>query len=89
MLKTLHVRAGDDVRPIGAPPSTAHPDYRVSSNGVALGAGKLDASQVSGSEYLGLPLSHRSWARAVERRLGRAAGQDGDDVMAQSWNPYE
>jgi len=86
-LKTLHIRADIDIVPVAEKAGPNFPDFRVLSGGVELGAGWLNISQVTGSEYLGLTLSHPDVGpRTIKCQLGRAAGQDDDDVFALIWN---
>ncbi len=89
-LRTTRVRADIEIVPVQDKPSANHPDYRVLSNGVDLGAGWLNIGQISGREYIGLTLAHPDLGpRTIKVTLGRAAGQDDDDVFALIWNPED
>ena len=86
-LRTLHVRCDIEIVPVPDKASPNHPDYRVLSGGVDLGGGWLNIGEVSGREYIGLTLAHPDLGpRALKLKLGRAAGQDDDDVFALIWN---
>ena len=87
-LHTLNIRAEIDVLPVRAKLSPAHPDYRVTASGVEIGAGWDNIGQVSGEQYVSLTLAHPDLGpRAYKVNLGRAAGQDDDNVYAMIWNP--
>jgi uncharacterized protein (DUF736 family) len=87
-LKTLRVNVEIDIIPVHEKPAANFPDYRILSSGVELGAGWLNIGQISGEEYVGLTFSHPDVAPHVLKcKLGKAAGQDDDDVFALIWNP--
>lgn len=89
-LKTMRIHADIDIIPVREKPVANFPDYRVVSNGVELGAGWINVGQVSGNEYVTLNLSHPDVGPSVIKcQLGRAAGQDDDDVFALIWNPED
>ena len=89
-LRTLNVRADIDILPIVDKTSAAHPDFRVTAAGVEIGAGWLNVGLVSGQTYVALSLSHPDIGpRTYKVKLGRAAGQDDEDVFALIWNPED
>jgi uncharacterized protein (DUF736 family) len=88
-LKTMTIRAELLVTPIkGKKSSDSAPDFRVTSNGVEIGAGWIRTGQASGKEYVSLSLSAPELGpKPLYANLGRMAGQDDDDVFALIWNP--
>ena len=89
-LRTLNLRADIELVPVRDKPSPAYPDYRVVASGIELGAGWNNVGQVKGQEYVGLTLAHPDIGpRTYKVKLGRAAGQDDDDVFALIWNPED
>jgi len=93
-LKTLSVQAPILISPVkGKKSSDSAPDYRVTSDGVEIGAGWLRTGQVSQKEYVSLSLvapelaSMMGKGKAVYANLGKAADQDDPDVYALIWNP--
>ena len=66
------------------------PDYRVYSQAVEIGAGWIKKGKTLGEEYVSLSLADPSFGgRKLYANLGRAAGQDDDDVLAVIWNPTD
>ena len=64
------------------------PDYRVFSNNVEIGAGWIKKGKTSGEDYVSLSFSDPSFGK-LYANLGRAAGQDDENVFAIIWNPGE
>ncbi len=89
-LRTLSFRGDIDVTPISDKTSPAHPDYKVSASGVEVGAGWVNINQTTGKPYVRLVVAHPDISpRTIKINLGRAAGQDDDDVFALIWNPED
>ena len=89
-LRTLNVRTDIEILPVVDKASPAYPDFRVTAAGIDIGAGWLNVGQVSGQPYIGLTLAHPDIGpRAYKVKLGRAAGQDDEDVFALIWNPED
>jgi uncharacterized protein (DUF736 family) len=89
-LKTLSFRAPIDILPNTAKTGDNQPDYRVYSQAVEVGAGWLRTSESSGKEYVSLSLSDPAFgSKKLYVNLGRAAGQDDEDVFAVIWNPAD
>jgi uncharacterized protein (DUF736 family) len=66
------------------------PDYRVYSNNVELGAGWVKKGKTSGEDYVSLSFADPSFGpKKLYANLGRAAGQDDDNVFAVIWNPAD
>ncbi|KKW92498.1 DUF736 domain-containing protein [Sphingobium chungbukense] len=64
------------------------PDYRVMSGGVELGGGWIRTGEVSQREYVRLSMAAPELGpNTLYANLGRAAGQDDEDVYAIIWNP--
>ena len=59
------------------------PDFRISSGASDLGAGWIKTGKESQREYVSLRIFHPEiLRRPIYANLGRAAGQDDDDVFA-------
>jgi uncharacterized protein (DUF736 family) len=86
-IKTLSIRAEIEILPNGHKESGNQPDYRVSAGGVEVGAGWMRKSESSGRDYVSLSLAAPEFGpRRLYANLGRAAGQDDEDVFAIIWN---
>jgi uncharacterized protein (DUF736 family) len=89
-LRTLSIRADIAVVPVGEKASSNQPDFRVTSQGIEIGAGWLRKGQTSGKEYISLSISAPEFgAKALYANLGRAAGQSDPDVYALIWSPQD
>ena len=87
-LKTLTFRAAVSIVPNPDKKTDEQPDYRVIADGVEVGAGWKKLGESSGQEYVSLSLSDPSFGpQKLYANLGRAAGQDDDDLFAIIWNP--
>ena len=87
-LHTLNFRGDIEVLPVRDKASPAHPDFRVTSNGIDIGAGWVNHNRTSGEPYTSLNIAHPDIGpRAYKVNLGRAADQDDDKVFAMIWNP--
>lgn len=88
-LKTLSIRADIEIVANDAKTSDSHPDYRVTSGGVEIGAGWNRRSQSSGQDYVSLSLAAPEFGpRRLYANLGRAAGE-AEDRFAIIWNPAD
>src|SRR5487761_1332444 len=89
-LKTLSIRAEIDLVPNAGKTAENQPDFRVLTKGYEIGAGWLRRGETSGKEYVSLSLAAPEFGpRKLYANLGRAAGQDDDDVFAVIWNPAD
>ncbi len=89
-LKTLSIRADIEVVPNASKNGDSQPDFRVMTRGYEVGAGWLRKGETSGKEYVSLSLAAPEFGpRKLYANLGRAAGQDDDDVFAVIWNPAD
>lgn len=89
-LKTLSIRAEIEIVPNTRKSGDTHPDYRVLSAGVEVGAAWNRRSESSGNDYVSLSLSAPEFGpRRLYANLGRAAGQGDDDNFAIIWNPAD
>ena len=87
-LKTLAFRSPVSIVLNAEKKSDEQPDYRVIAGNVEIGAGWKKHAESSGQEYVSLSLSDPSFGpQKLYANLGRAAGQDDDDVFAIIWNP--
>ncbi len=76
--------------PNAAKGAANQPDFRVLTKGYEIGAGWLRTGETSGKEYVSLSLAAPEFGpRKLYANLGRAAGQDDDDVFAVIWNPAD
>lgn len=88
-LRTLSISADISIVPTRKT-SDNQPDYRVVAGGVEVGAGWIRRSETSGNDYVSLSLAAPEFGpRRLYANLGRAAGQDDDDVFAIIWNPND
>ena len=88
-LRTLSISAEISIVP-ARKTSDNQPDYRVVAGGVEIGAGWNRHSETSGNDYVSLSLAAPEFGpRRLYANLGRAAGQDQNDVFAIIWNPND
>jgi len=95
----INIRCDSDTnRPAGLPPRRIlfnliigrKSDYRVVTSGIEIGAGWQRTSRDSGASYVSLSLAAPEFGpRKLYANLGRAAGQDDDNVFAVIWNPAD
>jgi uncharacterized protein (DUF736 family) len=89
-IKTLSIRADIDIVPNNSKATDTQPDFRVLTQGVEIGAGWVRKGEVSGKDYVSLSLAAPEFGpRKLYANLGRAAGQDDEDVFAVIWNPVD
>ncbi|WP_395336812.1 DUF736 family protein [Novosphingobium sp. BL-8H] len=89
-LRTLSIRAEIEISPNPRKSADTHPDFRVTSSGVEVGAGWMRRSEASGNDYVSLTLAAPEFGpRRIYANLGRAAGQDDEDSFAIIWNPAD
>ncbi len=89
-LVTLSVKAPIEVRRNSSKSADIQPDYRVWSDGVEIGAGWIRVAEQSGRAYVSLSFATPEFGpRRIYANLGRAAGQDRDDVFAIIWTPAD
>ncbi|AMU94225.1 hypothetical protein AOA14_06345 [Sphingopyxis terrae subsp. terrae NBRC 15098] len=89
-LITLSIKAPIEIRPNRGKASDVQPDYRVWSDGVEIGAGWIRVAEQSGRPYVSLSLATPEFGpRRIYANLGRAAGQDRDNVFAIIWTPAD
>jgi uncharacterized protein (DUF736 family) len=89
-LKTVSIRAEIDIIPNRDKSAETHPDFRVFTQGVEIGAGWIRRGENSRKDYVSLSLAAPEFGpRKLYANLGRAAGQDDDSVFALIWNPAD
>lgn len=89
-LKTLSIRADIAILPVADKASDTHPDFRVMSQGIEIGAGWNRVGQTSGKPYVSLSIAAPEFgSRTLYANLGRAAGQSDPDVYALIWSPQD
>ena len=89
-LRTLSIRASIELVPNRRKANDSQPDFRVESDGVEIGAAWVRKSETSGNDYVSMSVAAPEFGpRRIYANLGRAAGQDDDDVFALIWNPND
>ena len=90
-LRTLTIPGVDiEIVPNGHKANDRQPDYRVTANGVEVGAAWNRRSETSGNDYASLSLAAPEFGpRRLYANLGRAAGQEDGDAFAIIWNPAD
>lgn len=89
-LKTLTIRADIEIVPNNAKANETQPDFRVLTKGFEIGAGWLRKGETSGKPYVSLSLAAPEFGtRKLYANLGKASGQDDEDVFAMIWNPID
>lgn len=89
-IRTLSIRAEIEIVPNGSKSTDTQPDFRVLTGGVELGAGWIRTGEQSGNEYVSLRFAAPEFGpRKLYANLGRAAGQDDEEVFAVIWNPAD
>ncbi|EHK54600.1 DUF736 domain-containing protein [Allomesorhizobium alhagi] len=89
-IRTLSIRADIEIVPNRSKSTDAQPDFRVVTGGVEIGAGWIRKGEQSGNEYVSLGLAAPEFGpRKLYANLGRAAGQDEEEVFAVIWNPAD
>jgi uncharacterized protein (DUF736 family) len=84
-LKTLSIDADIRIVPVKKKEKESHPDFRISCKGIDVGAAWLKEGKESGKEYISASVSAPEFG-TLYFNLGKAAGQDDEDVMALIWN---
>ncbi len=89
-LKTLSIRAEIVMTPNADKTNDNQPDYRVFAEGIEVGAAWGRTSESSGKEYVSLSIAAPEFGpKKLYANLGKAAGQDDDNVFALIWNPRD
>lgn len=89
-LKTLSIRAEIAITPNGGKTSESQPDYRVLAEGIEVGAAWVRKSETSGKDYVSLSIAAPEFGpKKLYANLGKAAGQDDENVFAMIWNPRD
>jgi len=89
-VKTLSIRAEILILPNKDKKAENQPDYRVFSDRVEVGAAWVRKSESSGKDYISLSIAAPEFGpRRLYANLGKAAGQDDENVFALIWNPSD
>ena len=89
-LKTSSIKADIDIVPNANKTTDSQPDFRVLTQGTEIGAGWTKKGDTSGKEYVSLSLAAPEFGpKKLYANLGKAAGQDDDNVYAVIWNPTD
>lgn len=87
-LHTLTIRAELDIVPNRGSSSAIQPHYRVTANGVEIGAGWVRRRDVSGEHYVSLSLATPEFGpRRLYANLAPAAGRN--DAFVIIWTPAD
>ncbi len=86
-LNTLAIRANIRIVPVRDKRSDTAPDYRVqTAEGVDIGVGWTRIGRESQRSYVSLKLDDPTFPNPIYANLGRAAGQDDDEVFSVIWD---
>ena len=89
-LKTVSIKADIDIVPNDKKTADSHPDYRVLTQGIEIGAGWTKKGETSGKDYVSLSLAAPEFGpKKLYANLGKAAGQDDENLYAVIWNPAD
>ena len=89
-LKTVSIKADIDIVPNTNKTADNHPDFRVLTQGIEIGAGWTKKGETSGKDYVSLSLAAPEFGpKKLYANLGKAAGQDDDQLYAVIWNPAD
>lgn len=89
-IRTISIRADVEIIPNLGKTADTQPDYRVLTQGIEIGAGWTKKGETSGREYVSLALAAPEFGqRKLYANLGKAAGQDDDNLYALIWNPTD
>lgn len=90
-IETLSIDAAIKLEPNMSKKEDKHPDYRVTTKGnVEIGAGWIKKGSDSGKDYISLSLAAPEFGpKKIYCNLGKAAGQDDENVFAMIWNPAD
>ena len=89
-LKTISIKADIDIVPNANKTADTQPDYRVLTQGTEIGAGWTKKGETSGKEYVSLSLAAPEFGpKKLYANLGKAAGQDDEQLYAVIWNPAD
>ncbi len=89
-IRTISISAEVEIIPNLNKSADTQPDYRVMTQGIEIGAGWTKKGETSGKEYVSLALAAPEFGpRKLYANLGRAAGQDDEDLYAVIWNPSD
>lgn len=87
-LSMMSLKKRISIQPNRAKETDAQPDFRVyTEDRVEIGGGWNRTGKVSGNPYVSLTFAAPEFGpRKIYANLGRASGQDDEDVMAILWN---
>jgi uncharacterized protein (DUF736 family) len=87
-LRTVSIQAEIDIVPNVQKTADSHPDFRVLTQGIEIGAGWTKRGETSGKEYVSLSIAAPEFGpKKLYANLGRAAGAEDQDLYAVIWNP--
>jgi uncharacterized protein (DUF736 family) len=89
-LKTLTIRAEVTFTPNPDKSNGNQPDYRICADGIEIGAACIRNAETSGKEYVSVSIPAPEFGPSkLYANLGKAPGQDDDNVYALIWNPRD
>ena len=87
-LRTVSIQAEIDIVPNLHKTADSHPDFRVVTQGIEIGAGWTKRGETPGKEYVSLSIAAPEFGpKKLYANLGRAAGSDEEDLYAVIWKP--
>ena len=90
-IETLSIEAPIKLEPNSTKKQPNQPDYRVTTkSNIEIGAGWIKKGSESGKDYISLSLAAPEFGpKKIYCNLGKAAGQDDEDVFAMIWNALD
>jgi uncharacterized protein (DUF736 family) len=86
-IRTISIRADIDIVPNAQKTSDSQPDFRVLTPGIKIGAGWSKKGETSGKDYVSLSLAAPEFGpKKLYANLGKAAGQEDENLYAVIWN---
>jgi uncharacterized protein (DUF736 family) len=89
-LATLTLSSPIEFVPLKDKKNEKSPDFRIMAGRVELGAAWINANRTTSSEYVSAVFAAPEFgSKRLFANLGRAAGQDDEEVYAIIWNPED
>ena len=89
-LNLLPIRAHIDIVPTREKFGDASPDFRIFTQGLEVGSGRILSGESCGTDYVSLSLAAPGLgARKLCANLGRTVGLGGDGGFFLVWNPVD
>jgi uncharacterized protein (DUF736 family) len=89
-LKLLPICADIDIAPNRDKSGENSPDFRIFTQGVEVGSGRIPGDESRGTDYINLSLAAPCpGVRNLGANLGRTVGLNGDGTFFLIWNPVD